>query len=402
MGAIGGTCLSGIASILIARGLGVTARGRWAVISSLAVLVATVASTGLPAAAAYAAASLRGGGRERLVRAALTGAAGFGLLAAVVYLVVAAVIRPPASTVAVVVGCAIPLATVAYGVAHQLTLTTASMRWFALAQLVAAIGTLIAVVVLYVAGTLTVLAVVGVSAGGQALGAGMSLAGLRMSGSVGARWLTVPTTAMRVLRPYLAYALITFATLSLTQIVQRVDVLLVSGYRGPHAAGLYAVAVQITDLMLVVPAALGLVMFRRGARSNPEHYSDAISVLRWVGLFAVVAAIFALLIASWIIPLVFGSAYRGSIAPLRIMLPGVVAFSLQSVLSQYLAGRGRPRIVLVAWLTGAVVGVTADLIVIPADGIAGAAVVSSVSYLIVTGLHFRALRRMRPGAGATV
>ncbi len=255
---------------------------------------------------------------------------------------------------------------------------------------------------LYLADSLSVLAVVAVSAGGQALGAGVSLVGLRMSRSVGGRWLIPPATAVRVLRPYLAYALITFATLSLTQIVQRVDVLLVSGYRGAHAAGLYAVAVQITDLMLVVPAALGLVMFRRGARSNPEHYRDAMSVLRWVGLFAVVTAIFALLIASWIIPVVFGTAYRGSVAPLRLMLPGVVAFSLQSVLSQYLAGRGRPRIVLVAWLTGAVVGVTADLIVIPADGITGAAVVSSVSYLIVTGLHFRALRRMRPGPGATL
>ncbi len=140
MGAVGGTCLSGIASVLIARGLGVTGRGRWAVISSLAVVVGTVASTGLPVAAAYAAARLRGSERERLVRSALTGAAGFGLIAAVVYLIPAAVIRPPASTVAIAVGCAIPLATVLYGVAHQLTLTTASMRWFALAQLLAAVG----------------------------------------------------------------------------------------------------------------------------------------------------------------------------------------------------------------------------------------------------------------------
>lgn len=399
LGAVGGTCISGIASILIARGLGVTARGRWAVISSLAVLVASVAGTGLPAAAGYAAARLRSSDRERLVQSALTGAGIFGLLAAFAYLVLAAVIRPPASTTAVALGGAIAMATVWYAVAHQLTLTVGSMRWFALAQLLSAAATLTAVIALDLADDLTVVAVVAVSASGSLIGAGVSVAGLKRSRDLGGRLLlSTPASAARVLRPYLAYALITFATLSLTQIVQRVDVLLVNGFKGPHAAGLYAVAAQITDLMLVVPAALGLVMFRRGARSAPAHYADAIIVLRWTGLFAVAAALFALAIAAWIIPLVFGSAYRGSVEPLRLLLPGTVAFSLQSVLSQYLAGRGRPRAVLVAWLIGAVAGVGADLFVIPAYGITGAAIVSSLSYVLVTALQFRVLRAFRPPA----
>jgi O-antigen/teichoic acid export membrane protein len=107
--------------------------------------------------------------------------------------------------------------------------------------------------------------------------------------------------------------------------------------------------------------------------------------------------VFALAVAGWIVPLVFSSGYRGSVLPLRLLLPGTVAFSLQSVLSQYLAGRGRPRLVLVAWTAGAVLGIGADLFVIPAYGIAGAAVVSSLSYLLVTALHLAALRSVRPG-----
>jgi O-antigen/teichoic acid export membrane protein len=397
VGAVGGTLLSGIASILIARGLGVTARGRWAVISSLAVVVATIAATGLPAASAYAAARLRGADREGLVRSALTATAASAALAAVAYLVAAVIVRPPASSTAVALGCAIPLASVAYAVTHQLTLTIASMRWFALAQVVGAAISLIAVVALDVAGVLTVLSVVAVSAGGAAVGTAICLQALRRHRAFGPdRPLVAPVIAAQTLRPYVAYAMVTFAVLSLTTIVQRVDVLLVNGFKGPHAAGLYAVAEQLTDLMLVVPAALGLVMFRRGARSVPNHYADAVSVLRWMGIFAIVAAVFALAIAGWIIPFVLGSHYRGSVDPLRLLLLGTVAFSLQSVLSQYLAGRGRPRIVLIAWGIGAVVGVAADLVVIPRYGIDGAAVVSSFSYLIVTGLHVRAMRSLRP------
>ncbi len=401
VGAVASTALSGIASIVIARELGVTARGRWAVIASLAVMVSAIASSGLPTAAAYAGARLRSVDRVRLVQAAIAGALALGVLAALAYLAAAAIVQPPAPTFAIVAGLTIPLATVWYSVTHQVTLTAASMRWYASAQLVVSVVTLAAVLVLAFTTGLTVLLVVLVSAGAQLTGAAVSVSALRRRRAIGDRpLLSGPKMAAHVLRPYLSYALITFATLSLTQIVQRFDVLLVNGYRGPHAAGLYAVAVQVTDLMLVVPTALGFVMFRRGARAAPDHYSDALVILRWTTLFGIVAALLALVLAGWAVPLVFGSSYHGSVAPLRWLLPGTVAFSLQSVLSNYLAGRGRPRIVLVAWLLGAVVGIGADLLVIPADGVVGAAIVASLSYVLVTGIHVRALRSIRPARAA--
>jgi O-antigen/teichoic acid export membrane protein len=397
VGAIASTGIAGIASIVIARELGVTDRGRWAVIASLAVIVSTLGAFGLPTAAAFAGARLQATERIRTVQAAIAATSMLALLSAVGYLAIAAIIRPPAPTVAVVAGLTIPLATVWYTVTHQLTLTVASMRGYALAQIAASAVTLAVIATIAITTTLSVLIVVLVSAGGQATGAAVSLVSLKQHGALGEhRLLAGPRMAMRILGPYLNYALITFATLSLTQIVQRVDVLLVSGYRGPHAAGLYAVAVQVTDLILVIPAALGFVMFRRGARSAPDHFSDAILVLRWTGLFGIAASLVALAVAAHVIPLVFGSGYQGSVSAFRWLLPGTVAFSLQSVLSNYLAGRGRPRIVLVAWLCGAVTGVVADLLVIPAYGITGAAIVSSASYVLVTGIHFHALRSVRP------
>jgi O-antigen/teichoic acid export membrane protein len=306
------------------------------------------------------------------------------------------VIEPPAPTAAVIAGLAIPLTTVWYAVTHQMALTAASMRAYALAQVAASIVTLVAVVGLSVAAGLTVLMVIIVSAAAQTTGAAVSLIALRHHRTLGTRrYIAGPEAVAHILRPYLAYAVITFATLSLTQIVQRVDLLLVNGFRGPHDAGLYAVAVQITDLMLVVPAALGFVMFRRGSRSTPGHFADVMVVLRATALFGIGASLLALILAGWAIPLVFGAAYRGSVAPFRWLLPGTIAFSLQSVLSNYLAGRGRPRIVMVAWLAGAVVVIGADLLVIPAYGIVGAAVVSSISYVLVTAIHARAMRTVQ-------
>jgi O-antigen/teichoic acid export membrane protein len=399
LGAVLSTGLSGIASIVIARELGVTGRGRWAVISSLAVLVATIASSGLPTAAAYASAQARVNERARTVQAALTLAAVLALLAGAGYLAVAALIHAPAPPAAMITALAIPVASVCYTVALSVTLTTATMRWYASAQISASLLTLLAVIALGATTRLTILMVVITSAGGQVVGTAVSLTALNRYGALQQRLVIRATAAARMLRPYLGYALITFATLSLTQIVQRFDVLLVNGYRGPHAAGLYSVAVSFTDLLLVVPGALGFVMFRRGARSAPAHFSEALVVLRWTAAFALVASLVVVTFANRLVPLIFGSAYDGSVGPLRWLLPGTVAFSLQSVLSNYLASRGRPRIVLVAWLTGAGIGIGADLFVIPAYGIAGAAIVSSASYIVVTSMHVQALRSLRPVSG---
>ena len=73
-GALAATGVAGLASIVIARTLGVSDRGLWAVVSSSAVLAATIAALGLPEGAAYGTA--RSPGRERgVVVAACTLAA---------------------------------------------------------------------------------------------------------------------------------------------------------------------------------------------------------------------------------------------------------------------------------------------------------------------------------------
>jgi O-antigen/teichoic acid export membrane protein len=398
IGAIVSIGISGLASIVIARQLGVTARGHWAVISSLAVLIATFVGSGLPIAASYGAARVSEQERARFVQAAIAGSVVLSGIAAVVYLLAAALIRPGAPAVAVIIGVTIPAATVCFQVTRELTVTTASLQWYAGAQLAAAAVAFVAVVIIATVAKLTIVAVVLLSTAAQLAGVVVSLAGLRRHRALGTPPLVSGATARDILRPYLSYAIITFATLSLTQVVQRFDTLLVNGYKGPHAAGLYAVAGQVSDLMLVVPAALGLVMFRRGARSSPQHVSDLLRVLRATAAFALVGAIAVAVLANWLVPLVFGTAYRGSVQPLRFLLPGVVAFSLLSVLSNYIAGRGRPRLVLVAWLAGTVVAIGADLVVIPAFGIVGAAIVSSASYLVVTSIHLKVLRSVTSGA----
>ena len=204
-----------------------------------------------------------------------------------------------------------------------------------------------------------------------------------------------PRTAVDASAPALVYSLITFATIALTHVVQRVDVLLVNGYEGAHDAGLYAVAVQFADLLLVVPAALGLVVFRRGASTPRGAWPDFLRVVRWAAVCGAIAAVALIALAGSLLPFLVGDDYADAADAARILAPGAAVLGVQSVVSHYVASRGRPAAVLVAWTAGAALTILGNLWAIPRYGIEGAAAVSSASYVLVLALHVVAARRVR-------
>jgi O-antigen/teichoic acid export membrane protein len=281
-------------------------------------------------------------------------------------------------------------------VVQSVVLTAGPLRWFVGMQVLTALAVLATVVAVAAAGALTIGFMVAISCATTVLATALGVRALAACGALGSeRLVTGVRAAGPVLRPYLPFALATFATLSLTRLVQRFDVLLVNGFRGEHAAGLYATAAQFGDLMLVVPAAVGFVLFRRGARGVEGHWEDAQRAIRWTAVVCTAGALAILVLAGRIVDLTFGTAYHGSVPALMWLLPGLVLLGVQSVISSYVASRGRPRAVLLAWTAGAVLGIALDLVAIPRWGISGAAAVSSLSYAVVVALHVRALRQVR-------
>ena len=388
--------LSGVTSIVIARTLGATRRGEWAVIASLATLVGTGASLGLPAAAGFGAARTRDAERQRFVQAALVASVILAIASIAVYAIASAVIAPAGVDRRVVLlGGLLGAASLLFAVAHQIVLTTSPLVWFVLAQVLPAAALLTGVVA--VGNGLTIELLIVLSSTASVLGSAVSVGGVIANRAVGARPLVRRAfDVVRTLRPQLSFAALTFGTVALTIVVQRVDVLLVAGLRDSRQAGLYAVAVQLGDVLLVIPGAIGFLVFRLGAVSAVGHWDRTLALARVTLLVTVAGAAMLALAAPALVPLLFGSQYGPSVPAVRWLLPGVVLLGLQSVISNYIASRGRPRAVLVAWLLAAGLGIGLDLVAIPALGISGAAAVSSVSYLAVVALHLRALRDARP------
>jgi O-antigen/teichoic acid export membrane protein len=172
----------------------------------------------------------------------------------------------------------------------------------------------------------------------------------------------------------------------------RVDVFLVGFLVGVQGVGLYTVAVTLAQVVWLISNAAASVLLPKVASVQDavgENVARTVRVTRLTFWFSLGAGGLLALSAHPLVTLVFGSEFRGSLPPLLVLLPGVVALSTVITLAAYLAGIGRPQLNLLVAVAALVVTVTLDLVLIPRYGIVGAAWASTLSYVTTTILTAR-------------
>lgn len=166
----------------------------------------------------------------------------------------------------------------------------------------------------------------------------------------------------------------------------RADMFLVSAMVGTAAVGVYSISVTFAELALHLPNSVYAVMFPKISAEGSASSEVAARVNRSLWPLTMIFALLIAAAAVVFVPLLFGSEFSGSIAPLWLLVPGITASAMGVVASAYLAGIGRPQ--AGAWASGVniVVNIGLNLVLIPLFGIGGAAVASSISYAVGSGL----------------
>ncbi|KPJ64853.1 hypothetical protein AMK68_00380 [candidate division KD3-62 bacterium DG_56] len=181
----------------------------------------------------------------------------------------------------------------------------------------------------------------------------------------------------------------------------RLDLLLVSALLSPARAGIYSVSVAVSELLWLLPNAMGRVLFPRTAGSDPEVANRFTPlVCRMTVLLSCVSAVVLAAVARFLIPAFYGARFADAVLPLLVLLPGAVMFSLTRVIGPDLMGRGKPQYNSYAAALAAVVTVVLDVVLIPRMGITGAALASTVAYglgAVATLLWFLRFSGVRMG-----
>ena len=162
----------------------------------------------------------------------------------------------------------------------------------------------------------------------------------------------------------------------------RVELFVLDRFKGLAAVGIYSIGMQAAEAIWLIPAAIA------SAITAPVVHEDAAGAARLVrsacvkGLLYTAAVAVAIGVAApFVIPPLFGDAFRGAARPLAFLLPGVVVYAPVTILVVYISIRAaRPRLSLWVSIVGLVVTAAMSLVLIPPYGASGAAIASAVGY----------------------
>ena len=169
----------------------------------------------------------------------------------------------------------------------------------------------------------------------------------------------------------------------------RLDIFLVALFLTPAAVGYYSIAVGIAEKLWMLPGAIATVLFPRISSLQDKDANNLTPrVARHTFFIIFVLSLILAILTKPIIKILFGIAFLPSVAPLLILLPGIVALGGTKTLTADLAGRGKPQFGAYAAFVSLAVNIPLNLWLIPKWGIAGAAFASTVAYIVATIVVF--------------
>ncbi len=388
-----------VLSIVLARTIGPSANGHFALLVTLEGITALVVSLGLTAGITYEVSrrrwSVQRAFRTSYVAALALGSAGLLGGLAVFALLHASVFSGISTWVAVLALCSLP-PVLAYQYADSIMLGRERYEAFAGLELSHSLTLLLIGAVLAIPFGLTG-AVIGLFAAAlvAALAGASLLAGEARRDSVVDRGES--------LRPAFRFGLQTWGANLLQQINYRFDVLILGGFATAKDVGVYSVALTLTSVAWVLPQGLQTVLFPRAASLDEsarlgevsEQESD-VAVAKAVRHSVLLTLPAALLISALLVvavPVLYGPKFGETTSLGFVLLPGVLLLGIGKVLTSAIAGRGFPRYMLYSGVISALLTLAFYLALIPTFHAWGAAVASSISYSLMALLWLLFFRR---------
>lgn len=179
------------------------------------------------------------------------------------------------------------------------------------------------------------------------------------------------------------YGLVYYASNFLLFSITKMDYWFINYFSGPFDLGIYVLSSNVALLILLLPNAIGLVLSAFKAKSELVDIENRTAFLcRFTFLLTFLFSCFLWIFSEPIIVALFGYEFRPSALPLKIILLGVMPFTVFTILKNYFAGADNLKAFLKAALIGFILTLILDILLIKPYGIIGAAIATSVAYTV--------------------
>lgn len=164
----------------------------------------------------------------------------------------------------------------------------------------------------------------------------------------------------------------------------RMDILMVSFFLNPLAVGVYNIAVSIAERLWIFSTPVSAALFPRisSLESDEERSKLTVTVTRYVLYLSIIVGIVFYVISPLAIKILFGNEYSDASNVIKLLLVGITVFAAERILSNDLAGRGKPELNLYTSIFTVLCNLTLNIILIPLYGINGAAISTSIAYIL--------------------
>ncbi len=166
----------------------------------------------------------------------------------------------------------------------------------------------------------------------------------------------------------------------------RIDQIMLEKMAGARAVGIYSAAVKISEIGYFIPVMLGATLLPSVIRTRQ---SDQVKYIRrrqlyfdLSALIAVALAVPTSIMAPWIVPFLFGANFSDASHILALHAWSALFVFTGVARGQYLLTEGLLRFSFVATVSGAIVNVGLNIVLIPRWGGIGAAWATLIAYAI--------------------
>ncbi len=391
-----------VAVLLLARGLVPADRGTTAFLTLTMFVLGRAAMLGIPEASAVFIAKNRRRGPTLVTNLVLSSTlVGVGLAGLVVLLFVVLGSRPAGITDQdlVVIVIVVPIATVVYGLVAFFVGAGHSFVGGILNMLHPWI---------YTAALLVIVAFSTLSPHLAAIAWGVGMAGALVPALVSARrsyGFGVPRFADYV--ESVRFGVLAWLGTTLKFLNFRIDQLLMGFITTEAVLGIYAVAVNGSEILLYLPSATGLALLPVIARASAEDQSDrTLRAFRILMVITVPGTAIAMALGTVALPLLFGSRYEDSVSAFLLLAPGAIGYTAMTVFSSAALGIRLPLRSSVGAAVAFVFGLVFLIVLVPPFEADGAALAATIAFtaggVVQVVAHWLyepfSLRELVPGA----
>lgn len=191
-----------------------------------------------------------------------------------------------------------------------------------------------------------------------------------------------PIVRLSFLKYIFPYGVKSYLSCLITYLLLRIDVLMMNYFLDSREVGLYSLAVNLSDMLYIFSSSVSTVLFPQLSKFNSTKERAILLRKVFTHIIPLVAgaALMLWVSAEFVIKVLFGEDYIGSIPLLRILVVASFLWGISGYLFNFLSAEDNLMPTIIVPIIALLVNLGLNSIFIPLYGGAGAAVASVISY----------------------